>query len=281
MCAATMPIAATAPTGAEMFSLFGTRLPIDRDELDFQLATFKWLIGEFGAVEQPLILPTAEFFSARALAGRAGAQATFDEVRALAGLADWPCELRTGEANRPIDAGNAHLLRHEGQAPHCGTFEIGESLAGRHGIITYNPSMERDPTGLVATFAHELGHYLMATAASDPPGGWDLHELHTDLIAVYLGFGIFLANNARSFDHFSTEGGSGWQAQWRGYLSEQALVTATAIFQRFAGREPLDAIPHVKDYLRKDLKRANQALQRLAPDMAAAVEAVDLSDYAS
>jgi hypothetical protein len=264
-----------------MLSLFGARLPIDRDELEFQLATFKWLTGQFGPVAQPLILPTRAFFSAEALAGRANARAIFDEVRTLAGMADWPCELRPGARERPIDAGNAHLLRHEGKPPPCGTFQVKEGLAGRHGLITYNPSMERDPAGLVATFAHELGHYLMATAATDPPGGWDLHELHTDLVAVYLGFGIFMANHARSFSHFSTESGSGWQANWRGYLSEQALVTATVIFQRLAGREPKEAAPHLKDYLVGVAKRADRSLAKQLPDLPTAVAAVDLSEYAS
>ncbi len=262
-----------------MLSLFGPRLPIDADELDFQLATFKWVIGQFGPVAQPLVLPTRDFFSEAALAGRAGARAIFEEVKMLAGMADWPCELRAGEADRPIDAGNAHLLRHQSGPPPCGTFEVGEGLAGRHGIITYNPSMERDPAGLVATFAHELGHYLMATAAADPPGGWDLHELHTDLIAVYLGFGIFMANHARSFDHFGTAGGSGWQAQWRGYLSEQALVTATVVVQRLAGREPSAAEPWLKPYLQGVLRKADRALARQLPDLPAAVAAVDLEEY--
>ena len=263
-----------------MFSLFGARLPIDRDELDFQLATFKWLIEQFGPVSQPLVQPTRDFFSAEALAGRADVRTIFDEVRSLAGMADWPCELHPGRRDRPIDAGNAHLLRHEGQPPPCGTFEVRDGLAGRHGVITYNPSMERDPAGLVATFAHELGHYLMATAAANPPGGWDLHELHTDLVAVYLGFGVFMANHARSFSHFSTESGSGWQANWRGYLSEQALVTATVIFQRLGGRDPSEARPHLKGYLARVLKSADRALARQLPDLPAAVAAIDLDAFA-
>ena len=42
--------------------LFGPRLPIDGDELEFQLATFKWLAMEFGGAEQAqLVLPTPEF----------------------------------------------------------------------------------------------------------------------------------------------------------------------------------------------------------------------------
>ena len=264
-----------------MLALFGPRLPIDDEELDFQLATFKWLTGQFGPVgETALVLPTPDFFALTGAGGEAGVKEIFETVRALAGMAQWPCELRAGKGDRPIDAGNAHLLRHEGQPAPCGTFEVREGLAGRHGIITYNPGMANDQAGLVATFAHEFGHYLMATAAAAPPGGWDLHELHTDLAAVYLGFGIFMANHARSFGHFSTEGGSAWQASWRGYLSEGALVTATAIFQRLAGRDPAAAAPFLKDYLRKDLKNADRALAKRLPDVAAALEAVDLSGFA-
>ena len=265
-----------------MFSLFGPRLPIDADELEFQLATFKWLIGQFGPVDEtPLVLPTPDFFSAARAGGPADVKLLFDEVRRAAGMEDWPCELETGASDRPVEAGNAHLLRHEGPAAPCGTFRIEEGPSGRHGIITYNPGMASDQAGLLGTFAHELGHYLMATAATDPPGGWDLHELHTDLAAVYLGFGIFLANSARSFRQFQSGGEMGWSSSMRGYLSEGGLVTALVIFQRLARREPMDAAPYLKDYLRTDLRKADLALARAHPDMAAAMEAVDLADYGS
>jgi hypothetical protein len=262
--------------------IFGPRLPIDRDELDFQLATFKWLIGRLGPVgARPLILPTRAHFPLSGAAGEAGVREIFDSVRAAAGMADWRCELRAGKSDVPTAAGNAHLLRHEGAPAPCGTFQVAEGPAGRHGVITYNPGMERDPLGLAATFAHELGHYLMATAGGTPPGGWELHELHTDLTAVYLGFGIFLANGAHNFSQYQSGGEMGWSSRTQGYLSEGALVTATAIFQRLAGRAPMDAAPWLKDYLRKDLKRADRALLKLAPDMAAAVAAIDLGEYGS
>jgi hypothetical protein len=264
-----------------MFSLFGPRLPIDADELEFQLATFKWLMGQFGPVANDLVLPTPEHFPLTGARGEAGVREVFDAVRVSAGMADWPCALEAGVSDRPVEAGNAHLLRHHGAPPPCGTFRVEEGLAGRHGIITYNPAMARDPPGLAATFAHELGHYLMATAAGTPPGGWDLHELHTDLTAVYLGFGIFLANGARSFHQFQSGGEMGWSSRTQGYLSEGALVTATVVVERLAGRDPMAAEPFLKDYLRKDLKRAVRALAKTAPDMNAAVEAVDLEEYGS
>jgi hypothetical protein len=261
--------------------IFGARLPIDRDELDFQLATFKWLTGEFGPVgERPLVLPTRDYFPLSGARGELAVREIFDFVRAAAGMAGWPCELRAGKSDVPVEAGNAHLLRHEGGSAPCGTFQVADGPAGRHAIITYNPGMERDPPGLAATFAHELGHYLMATAAGTPPGGWELHELHTDLAAVYLGFGIFLANSARNFSQFQDATEMGWSSRTQGYLSEGALVTGLAVFQRLGGREPDAARPFLKSYLQSDLKRADRGLRRLCPDMVAAVAGADLDEFA-
>jgi hypothetical protein len=262
--------------------LFGPRLPIDRDELEWQLATFKWLMLEFGGVEETaLVLPNAEWFPASSSSGAERVTELFGLVKRHAGLDQWPCELQAGDSERPIHAGNALLLRHEDAPPPCGTFQVSGEDGQPKVIITYNPSLAYDPTAMIATFAHELGHYLMSTAQSAPPGGWELHELHTDLAGVYLGFGIFLANSARNFGQFQSAGEMGWSSRTQGYLSEGALVTALTIFQRLRGGDPLAAGPHLKNYLEKDLKQASKALGRMHPDMVAAVAAVDLAEYAS
>ena len=108
-----------------MLSLFGPRLPIDEDELEFQLATFKWLRREFPEfADRPLVLPTPDFFPSVRRSRRVGARELFDEVRRNAGMADWPCELRGGSRDRAIGAGNMHLLRHEGPQAPCGTFRV-------------------------------------------------------------------------------------------------------------------------------------------------------------
>ncbi|HEY5721217.1 MAG TPA: hypothetical protein VIT45_02750 [Allosphingosinicella sp.] len=261
--------------------LFGPRLPIDRDELEFQLATFKWLDTEFGSVAgRPLVLPTSDFFPAPS-GGTPRITALFDNVRNAAGMADWPCELRSGRESRPAQVGFALLLKHEGAEAPCGTFEVEAPDGVRKVVITYNPSLADDTDAMIATFGHELGHYLMSKAKSDPPGGWDLHELHTDLAGVWLGFGIFLANSAKNFRQFQSGGEMGWESRSQGYLSEGALVTALAIFQRLRGEDPLAPSRWLKDYLRTDLKNAAKALARIHPDLERAVDAVDLGEYGS
>ncbi len=261
---------------------FGPTLPIDADELEWQLATFKWLGEEFGEIgDTKLVLPTPEFFPRSGASGNAAVAELFEQVRSAAGLEQWPCELVTGDAERPIQAGNAHLLVHHGAPPPCGTFQMTGEGEDRRALITYNPNLAGNEEALVATFAHELGHYLMSTATTPPPGGWDLHELATDMIAVYLGFGIFLANSAKNFSQFQSAGEMGWSSRLQGYLSEAALVTALAIFQRLAGRPPSEAATHLKPYLQKVLKSADKALAKQHPDMVASVNAIDLADFAA
>ncbi|MEA3041811.1 MAG: hypothetical protein QOC65_1300 [Sphingomonadales bacterium] len=262
-----------------MLSLFGARLPVDEDELEFQLATFKWLRREFGPPAAALVLPTKDWFPPSPNKGAARVADLFGHVKSAAGMADWPCELQAGAGERPAHVGTGLLLRHEGAAPPCGTFQVTGDDGRPKVVITYNPSLGEDPTALIATFAHELAHYLMSTARTDPPGGWELHELHTDLAAVHLGFGLFLANSAKTFSQFQSAGEMGWSSRWQGYLSEGALVTALVVVERMAGRDPLAASPYLKDYLAKDLARAAKALGKRYSDMASAVEAVDLSEY--
>ena len=263
-----------------MFGLFGPKLPIDEDELEFQHATLKWLQAEFGEVgDAPLVLPTPAFFPPSARTGHDRIEDLFGHVKRAAEMADWPCTLRAGARDRPAQLGATLLLRHEGAPAPCGTFQVLAADGTPQVVITYNPALADDPTAMIATLAHELGHYLMSTAVGDPPGGWELHELHTDIAAVYLGFGLFMANSARSFQQFQDAGTMGWSSRTQGYLSEGALVTALAVVERLAGRDPLDAAQWLKPYLQTDLRRGARVLAKRYPDIGGALAAVDLGAY--
>jgi hypothetical protein len=195
-------------------------------------------------------------------------------------MEEWPCRLEPGEADRSVHITPGVAIVHHSPPKPLGTFSVEPAGAEAEAVIRYHPALVRDPMGLVATFAHELCHYLIHDRGEPPPGGWELEELATDLAALFLGFGIFMANSAKSFAAFSNFNEMGWESRRSGYLSEAAIVTGIAIRERLAERDALvTAGPHLKSYLRSDLKNADAWLRKRHSDMAGAVAAVDLDAY--
>lgn len=199
----------------------------------------------------------------------------FERVKVLSGLGDWQCDLRPGAASRESRVTTGHALRHGGQ-PAMGSFGY---EAGRYSI-SYNPALLATPAHLVATFAHLLSHYLLHTARTAPPGGSALKKQACDVAATRMGFGLFLADTAKSFHQFQDFGEIGWEMQQSAGLSEAALVTALAIFVRLNGSDARQAERALKGYLRKPFRTTLAVLDARYPDLVAAVEAVDLGDWA-
>jgi hypothetical protein len=254
--------------------LFGPSLPIDADEFEWLLATFAWLdrtVGEgdrrMGYVAK-LVTPDDP-----ALGAARTVPELFDAVRNHAGLEEWHCVVEAGDVREACEVGAAYLGEWQSQSA-LGTF----SVEGNTPVIRYDPNLRRQPDALVATFAHELAHLLLASHP-DSPGGHDLHEHATDCAAVYMGFGVFLANHARHFEQFQDAGMHGWSSRTSGYLSENALVTALALYVRLFGEPRDQAARSLKPYLRRPFGRALRYCDKHFPDLAAALARVDLNDW--
>lgn len=262
-----------------MLGLFKPKLPIDRDEFEWLMAGYAWLVREFGGIdglrETALVLPTIEFFPRSGAKGHVRATELFDQVRAIAGMSDWPCDLRAGARDADPHVAHGHALRRLTEAQPLGTFGYAD---GRY-FITYNPAEIDRPESLVATFAHELAHYLIHTASDRPPGGAELEEHATDLGAIFMGFGVFQANTAREFSQFQSAGETGWQMRSSGYLSELSRVTALAMFVLLTGADATAAERALKDYLRGPFRKALAAIAREHPDLAVSIMAVDLAEW--
>lgn len=263
--------------------LFGPKRPLDRDELDWQLAAFQWLLAEYGGVEahrqRILVDPMGDYFADSRLTGAERGEELFGEVKAIAGMEQWPTRLVARQSPKGSYQVNAQTFVQPIGTGAAGTYQLlptGDN--GWVAEIRYDVGLLADPPALVATFAHELGHYLLATARHSFPGGEDMHELLTDLTAVFMGFGIFLANSARDYSAQQLGvGGHMWQTRHQGYLSERALVTALVLSEYLAGRDPSDARAFLKPYLAQDLDIALKWFARR--DVQADLAGVDLADY--
>jgi hypothetical protein len=127
-------------------------------------------------------------------------------------------------------------------------------------IIAYSEELAEQPRLLIATFAHELAHYLLATIRKPIPGGNELHELATELTAAYAGFGLFRANAAFRFEQHQDAYGQGWSAGRSGYLSEPTWAFAIALFAALKEIEIPDG--ELKDSVAGLTRRAIKYLKR-------------------
>jgi len=235
---------------------FTARLPLTADDEEWQLETWRFLLEQLGGIDDlrslPLVLPTKEFFPPTEAQGHPRVEHVFAQVKSLMGLKEWHCRLEAQPDKPDAKVSDAAYLKFENKTGSpAGTF----GLEGNEVLITYDPGLESDPVGLVATLAHELSHYLLSTK-DEPPGGWENHEFCTDLAVVYSGFGLFGA--ATAFRYFS--GGQSWGYQRSGYLSQPEWTFALAAF--FALREqPIeDARPWLPAHLMNGVRRSAKYL---------------------
>lgn len=237
-----------------MWNPFRKKPLLSDEDTFFQIECFRWLLRHFGGdhfyKETQLVLPTKEYFPAIVNSTESAAQFTLEQVMKYAGMDDWPVILKAQDEDPDIRVAPALIIQNVEQNP-LGTFSVNES---NEATITYNPIITSDPTRMVATFAHELSHYLTGTAPEPPPGGWDNWEFAADICATFLGFGIFQANAAFDFRQHASVDSIGWKTSGGGYLSEAEHSYSLALFLRLKSIDPEVAFPHcdtnVKGYLK-------------------------------
>jgi hypothetical protein len=100
--------------------------------------------------------------------------------------------------------------------------------------IAINVSQFKNPTKLVATIAHELGHVILLGGGKISREDND-HEYLTDLITVFFGLGVFTANSAFQFSRWQDHSHQGWSASRLGYMSEEMFAYSLAAYAWMRG----------------------------------------------
>jgi hypothetical protein len=196
---------------------------LDATRRDWQFACYAWLLRNGGGyakfLDTTLVLPTIEHFPDRGMKGHAAVAAIFRRVRDHAGMAEWPCVVEPASDVPRIETGDS----------------------GRIPVFTYQREL-LDPVALVATFARDLARYLIATIDEPVPGGEELREPAIEMGAIYLGFGLFVANSALRDVRYE--------------LNEGELAHALAVFCVLRGLPPESADEYLNPHLRKYLRLA-------------------------
>lgn len=244
---------------------FATRSPLQRDDEEWQLETWRWLLEVLGGIPdlklRPFVVPTKDFFPPTEAQGHDRALHVFDRVRDLMDMGDWHCRLVPQPEAPDAKVSEVAFLKFDdnGRSP-AGTY----GREGNEAVITYDPKLVDDPVSLVATFAHELSHDLLSTRP-EPPGGWDNHEFCTDLCVAYSGFGLFGA--ATAFRYYS--GATSWGYQKSGYLSQAEWTFALAVFFALRGQSMEDGqawLPsHLMNGVRRSMKYLSSKPELLSP----------------
>jgi hypothetical protein len=196
---------------------------LDVSRRDWQFEAFAWLLRNSGGhqkfLETTLVLPTEEHFPDRGMRGHAGVAALFRRARDHAGMADWPCtvEAETSEP-RSVDPESENIR-----------------------VFTYRRG-SLEPISLVAGFGCGFARYLIETYDEPAPGGESAREAAVEIAAVFMGFGVFLANSA---------------VRQAGYqLSEGELAHALALFCLLRGLPEETAEKHLNPHLHKYVRLA-------------------------
>ncbi|MCA1788991.1 MAG: hypothetical protein LC667_03770 [Thioalkalivibrio sp.] len=245
-----------------IFDLFQREPLLDDTTRDWIHEIYAWAMRQQGReiffASTQLVLPTPEFFPGRADSVHGMAQLVFDSVRGHAGLDHWPCRLQ--EPGIWVPQAYPHqTLAVPIRALHGSTMPAAQGSAA---LFSYTPELVANPEALIADFARELAHHLVAAASESPPAGEENRGHVTELVGVFMGFGIMFANTAFNVRVNSCGSCQGPVAERPGFLSRADLSYALALFCRLKDIPASQARPHLKSGLRAFFRRALRDIDR-------------------
>jgi HEAT repeat protein len=198
-----------------MFGWFRPHCPVPPPEQLWIDRRMTWLAQTFGADrlrQAEVVLPTPEFFPGPYRGTEEHLRRVFRRV----------CRYMGVEPNR-LDVG---LFT----PPHPDAPEaMGLYVPGPREKVLLADTQLGDPVAAVATLAHELAHALLLGDNRIRRDEGD-HEQVTDLLTVFLGFGVFGSNSVMREDSKTYGNWHYWRISRQGYLSERMYGYACALF---------------------------------------------------
>ncbi len=251
-----------------MFGLFKTKNLLDEGTTQWLFDSFNWALDNFDAQlfqqQTPLVLANDQFFPDRADSADETANALLQRVLQYSAMQQWPCRARPANPQSEI-APTPHIqIKNALRGPHAEISVEGEGWID----IPYDPQALRQPDALIAALAQNLAVLLGRAIPTPPPGGEELRAPATDLLTIFLGFGLFITNNACNIQRGGCGGCRVPAVQLMGALTEEQMCYALAIFCHLKGIDNRELLPHLKKSLRKLFKQARKEILRRPLELA-------------
>lgn len=249
-----------------MLGLFKSPKVLDEGASEWLFDGFAWALGslghEFLYQNSVLVLPNNQFFPDHSNDPDQMANQILQRLLQYSGMQQWPCvavpvSCQADQPSAPQIRIEQTLLGNEAQI----VIENGDAIE-----IPYDPAMLRQPDALIAALSQNLAALLCRAIPISPPGGEEFRGAATDLVAIMLGFGLFMSNNA-----FNIRRGCSSCAppsvQMMGELTEEQMCYALAIFCELKQVDSRETLPLLKKSLRSVFKRARKEVRGLPDEL--------------
>ncbi len=240
-----------------LFSLFKSKPLLDDTTVQWLFDCYGWALQQFDAhglqSESLLVLPNDRFFPGRANSAEGMANLIFDKVKEYAGVSHWPTSL--------IDVSRSTSWAPE-QFVHYGTQRGSNGVMpgavdeSQRLLVIFDPAMVNNPEAMIASLSHQLAHYLVSLAKEPPPGGEQNRAQVTEVLAVFLGFGLMFANSAFNVRIPRCGSCAPQPVDRQSFLSQYDTAYALAIFCVLKSIPNRAVLPHLKGSLRGFYKKA-------------------------
>ena len=240
-----------------LLSLFKSKPLLDETTVQWLFDCYGWALLQFDVhvlrKEAVLVLPNDRFFPGRANSAEGMANLIFDRVKEYAGVSHWPTSLidvrrSTTWAPEQLVLPGAHRASN-GAMPEA--VDERERL-----LVLYDSAMVNNPEAMIAGLSHQLAHYMVSLAKEPPPGGEQNRAHITELLAVYLGFGLMFANSAFNVRIPRCGSCAPQPVDRQSFLSQYDTTYALAIYCVLKAIPNRTVLPHLKGSLRSFYKKA-------------------------
>lgn len=251
-----------------MLSFLKSKPLIEQSSADWIFEAYEWALIHFDSEEfftrSRLIQPTNEFFAGSVNSVHQKAETIYQHTLNYSGLSHWPFVLKAPEDYQYMPSPQVRLNREDG-SNRISRDSLNTRLlavtADDSLLITYNPQQTLKPEDLSSSFAHMMAQYIVIQSQYFPPGGPDYFAEGTEVLAIFMGFGVMFANSAYTF-----RGGCGscynGQSNRQATLSENEVIFSLALYCKLKKIPPVQATRHLKPHLKTAFKKASRQIDQ-------------------